>query len=89
MARGWESKAVEGQMEEAAQAANAEGESSSSSSSAGNFEQKHKITRLRLIQSQLAAKLKGARTVEQRQALHQSLREIETELAALEPPNPS
>lgn len=86
MARGWESKAIEGQMEEAAQAAST---ASGNDSSAGNFEHKHKLTRLRMMQSRLTAQLKGARTVEQRQALHQSLREVEAELAALEPPNPS
>ena len=74
-------------MEEAAQ--NAANPTAETVSGAGNFEHKHKLTRLRMIQSQLTAQLKGARTVEQRQVLHLSLREIEAELAALEPPNPS
>lgn len=87
MARGWESKAVEGQMEEAAQAVASA--ASVTGSGPQTFEHKHQLTRLRMIHSQLTAQLKGARTVEQRQALHQSLREIEAQLAALEPPNPT
>lgn len=80
MARGWDSKAVESQIQEAVQM-QVTAEPTLSSSEA--FEKQHKLGNLQLIRSQLLEQLSRARSVSHRQMLHQSLREIEEQIAAL------
>jgi hypothetical protein len=80
MARGWESKAVEAQIEQAAQAAQATAQAVASPEA---IEHKHKLDGLRLVRSRLTEQLKRAPTVTQRQMLHQQLRVIEVEIAQL------
>lgn len=79
MARGWESKAVEDQIQEAAQVQVAV---ETPAGSAEAFEKQHKLGNLQLIRSQLLEQLSRARSVSHRQMLHQSLREIEEQIAA-------
>lgn len=81
MARGWESKAVEDQIEQASQFSNAP---SSSAQTPGAIERNQKLDALRLTRSRLNQQLQKARTVAHRQMLHQSLRAIDAEIEALE-----
>lgn len=81
MARGWESKAVEEQVQAAAQPRS---EQAADPAVVEGFERKHKMDALRLTRSRLAEQLQNARTVTHRQLLHQSLRAIEDEIAAFE-----
>lgn len=79
MARGWESKAVEAQMEEAARAPQ-----EMNQPAPVDTEKQHRRAALHLTRSHLAAQLQNARSVAHRQMLHQSLRAIDEELATLE-----
>jgi hypothetical protein len=81
MARGWDSKAVEDQMEQASQAAEEPPRSAQSSEAVAR---KNKLDTLRLTRSRLGEQLQKARTVAHRQMLHQSLRAIDAEIQALE-----
>jgi hypothetical protein len=81
MARGWESKAVEDQMEEAARD---QIERQSGSRAPDNFERQQKREGLRLTRSNLVQQLSRARTVTHRQMIHEALREIDKQLAALD-----
>ncbi len=81
MARGWESKAVEEQIEEAAQAAR---EQAPDAPPPETIERKHRLDGLRLVRSRLAEQLQRAQTVTQRQMLHQQLRVLDAEIAVLE-----
>jgi hypothetical protein len=81
MARGWESKAIEGQIEEAAQAP---AEPVQAATSPEAMERKHKLDGLRLVRSRLNEQLQRAQTVTQRQMLHGQLRALDAEMAALE-----
>ncbi|NBO64850.1 MAG: hypothetical protein EBU88_08410 [Acidobacteria bacterium] len=86
MARGWESKAVEEQAEaltpspvvEASQSAPA-----TEAKSADDPDKRHRLESLRLVRSQVSEQLSGARTVTQRQILHQRLRAIDTDIESL------
>ena len=80
MARGWESKAVEDQIEQAAQSRDRE----QTPPETVSFELARKLGSLRLMRSQLNQQLQRAQTVTQRQALHQSLRAVDEEIASLE-----
>lgn len=79
MARGWESKAVEAQMEEAERAP---GESRQRVPE--DAEKQNRRNTLRMTRSRLAEQLQNTRSVAHRQMLHQSLRAIDEELATLE-----
>ena len=81
MARGWESKAVEEQVEQASQTAD---EPPRPKQSAEAVERKNKLDALRLARSRLSEQLQRARTVTHRQMLHQSLRALDAEIEALE-----
>jgi len=81
MARGWESKAVEDQMEQATQS---EEEPRRSARSSDEVQRKNRLDALRLTRSRLSEQLQKARTVTHRQMLHQSLRAIDAEIEALE-----
>ncbi len=81
MARGWESKAVEEQIEEAARDAE---ENAVAASSPEAIERKHRLDGLRLVRSRLAEQLQRAQTVTQRQMLHQQLRALDAEITTLE-----
>lgn len=83
MARGWESKAVEDQVEQAAQSRSAQQQPAEQPKS--DVALAHKLGGLRLMRSQLNEQLQRAQTVTQRQMLHQRLRAIDEEIAALEP----
>jgi hypothetical protein len=79
MARGWESKAVEAQMEEAANAPN-----ETPPASPDDPQKQHRRNALHLTRSHLTQQLQNTRSVAHRQMLHQSLRAIDEELATLE-----
>lgn len=79
MARGWESKAVEAQMEEAERAPD-----EAPSVSSDEPQKQHRRNALHLTRSHLTRQLQNARSVAHRQMLHQSLRAIDEELATLE-----
>lgn len=79
MARGWESKAIEAQMEEAERAPDEPRQTAPA-----DISKQHRRDALHLMRSHLAAQLQNARSVAHRQRLHQSLRAIEEELATLE-----
>jgi len=81
MARGWESKAVEDQIEQSSQDA---GEPARAVLSADAIERKQKLDALRLMRSRLNDQLQKARTVVHRQRLHQALHAIDAEIEALE-----
>jgi len=89
MARGWESKAVEQQVEEAGAHAPLGKDSAPAAGSGGgepppvNPEQRHRVESLTLVRSQVREQLQNARTVSQRQMLQQRLRAIEADLEAL------
>ena len=80
MARGWESKAVEDQMEEARRL---QGERTSPVQSPEMIERARQIETLRLARSRLAEQLSRARSETYRAMIQQSLRAIEEEIAAL------
>ena len=80
MARGWESKAVEDQMEEARRL---QGERTSPVQSPEMIERARRIENLRLARSRLAEQLSRARSETHRAMIQQSLRAIEEEIAAL------
>lgn len=79
MARGWESKAIEAQMEEAERAP-----AESSQTAPADISKQHRRDALHLTRSHLAGQLQNSRSVAHRQMLHQSLRAIDAELATLE-----
>jgi hypothetical protein len=81
MARGWESKAVEEQMEQASQSVS---EAPRSPNSPEAIQRRNKLDTLRLTRSRISEQLQKARRVTHRQMLHQSLRAIEAEIEALE-----
>jgi hypothetical protein len=80
MARGWESKAVEDQIEDAARV---QIDPPPASLPPETLEREHKCEGLRLTRSNLVQQLGRARTVAHRQLIHQALREIDEQLAAL------
>ncbi len=79
MARGWESKSVEEQVEESknpqVQAPPVE--------ATEDPERKHRLDSLKLVRSQVNEQLQNARSVTQRQMLHQRLRAIDSDMEAL------
>ncbi len=83
MARGWESKAVEQQMEEAAKKAPVQASAGASEATHESIEQRIRRENLKLTRSQLTTQLENSRSVSHRQMLHQSLRAIEDELNSL------
>ncbi len=82
MARGWESKAVEAQLEEAERAA--QESSAYRPLSAEMLARAQKCESLRLLRSRLREQLQRARSDAQRQMLEKSLADLELELADLE-----
>ena len=80
MARGWESKAVEDQMEEALRS---QAEKPFHVQSPAMIERERKIESLRLQRSRLAEQLSRARSAAHRQMIEQSLRAIEQEIESL------
>lgn len=83
MARGWESKAVESQLEEAAAVITTQ-RISVSLETTELFEVEQKRLGLKLMKSQLTQQLANARSVTHRQMIHQSLRAIDEELQKFE-----
>jgi hypothetical protein len=81
MARGWESKAVEEQIEEAARDRISAATDSPVNES---FERKQKRQGLLLTRSSLVQQLSRARTVAHRQMIHQALRDIDEQLGKFE-----
>ena len=82
MARGWESKSVEAQLEEAERAA--QEISAYRPLSAEMLARAQKCESLRLLRSQLREQLQRARSEAQRQMLEKTLADLELELADLE-----
>lgn len=80
MARGWESKAVEDQLEEMARAKQ---EAAAVPQSPESIVLKMKRESLRLTRSQLQEQLQNARSEAHRQRLEQSLQAVEAELSSL------
>ena len=85
MARGWESKAVEQQVEEASgqSALGAPQVQVPVEPAHEDPEHRHRVQSLTLVQSQVREQLQNARTVSQRQMLQQRLRAIEADLEAV------
>ncbi len=83
MARGWESKAVEEQVEESNNTPHSVPPVETTASTIEDPERKHKLDSLRLVRSQVSEQLRNARTVSQRQMLHQRLKAIDTDMEAL------
>ena len=80
MARGWESKSVEDQIEEARRSQGAsEGRVQSPEESA----REHKVETLKLERSRLTEQLKRARSEAHQRMIRQSLEAIEEEIATL------
>jgi len=83
MARGWESKAVEQQMEEAAKKAPAKASSDAAEAVQEPIEVRIRRENLKLTRRQLMTQLENSRSVSHRQMIHQSLRAIDDELNSL------
>jgi len=81
MARGWESKAVEDQMEEALR--RSQDEDTFRVQSPELIERRRRIENLRLARSRLTVLLSKAPSAAHQQMIRQSLRAIEAEIAAL------
>ncbi len=82
MARGWESKSVEAQMEEVRHVQT----SDPAALSPEEMALRQRRETLRLTRSQLQEQMSRARSDAHRQRLAQSLAEIDRQLAALNPP---
>jgi hypothetical protein len=80
MARGWESKSVEDQMEEARRS---QGASEGRVQSPEERARERKIESLKLERSRLAEQLNRARSEAYQRMIRQSLKAIEEEIAAL------
>lgn len=86
MARGWESKAVEDQVEDFSNPPVIEPAVAAVVAASGSVEdpeRRHRLESLRLVRSQVSEQLDNARTVTQRQVLHQRLRAIDTDIESL------
>jgi len=82
MARGWESKAVEEQMEEAARAQSEATDRPALTPAA--LERQRRREALRLARSRVVEQIKGARSEAHRRLLNQSLAAIDEQLSALD-----
>jgi hypothetical protein len=82
MARGWESKAVEAQLEEAERAE--QERTAYRPLSAEMLARAQRYEGLRLLRSRLREQLQHARSDTQRRTLEKTLADLELELAALE-----
>jgi hypothetical protein len=80
MAKGWESKSVEDQMEEAQRS---QGESNWRIRTPEERERQRRVETLNLERSRLAQQLERARSETHRRMIQQSLNAIEEEIAAL------
>jgi chromosome segregation ATPase len=80
MARGWESKSVEDQMEEAQRS---QGETEWQIQAPEERERQHKVESLKLERSRLTEQLERARSETHQRIIQQSLKAIEAEIAAL------
>jgi len=80
MARGWESKSVEDQMEEAQRS---QGETERQTQAPEERERRRKVESLKLERSRLTEQLERARSETYRRMIQQSLDAIEAEIAAL------
>ena len=84
MARGWESKSVEDQMEEARRSqAGSQGDREEPVESSEEKERRRKIESLRLERSRLAEQLERARSNAHRRMIQRSLEAVEAEIDAL------
>jgi hypothetical protein len=84
MARGWESKSVEDQLEEAARRKREAAESRQMDFSPEAIALRQRVESLRLARSQLMQQLNRARSERQRQMLLKSLEEIQQQITAIE-----
>jgi len=80
MARGWESKSVEDQMEEARRS---QGETERQTQAPEERERRRKVESLKLERSRLTEQLERARSETYQRMIQQSLDAIEAEIAAL------
>jgi archaellum component FlaC len=80
MARGWESKSIEDQIEEARRS---QGASDGVVRSSEERERERKVESLKLERSRLTEQLNRARSETYQQMIRQSLKAIEEEIAAL------
>jgi hypothetical protein len=80
MARGWESKSVEDQIEEARRS---QGEPEGRLQSPEERERERKVESLKLERSRLTEQLKRARSEAHQRMIQQSLKAIEEEIGAL------
>ena len=80
MARGWESKSIEDQMEEAQRS---QGETDRQFRTPEERERRLKVETMTLERSRLAEQLERARSETHRRMIQQSLNAIEAEIAAL------
>ena len=80
MARGWESKSVEDQMEEARRS---QGETERQTQAPEERERRRKVESLKLERSRLTELLERARSETYQRMIQQSLDAIEAEIAAL------
>jgi len=80
MARGWESKSVEDQMEEARRS---QGETERQTQAPEERERRRKVESLKLERSRLTELLERARSETYHRMIQQSLDAIEAEIAAL------
>jgi len=84
MARGWESKSVEEQEELLNSVTVVESTVELVASvSVEDPDRRHRLESLRLVRSQVSEQLNNARTVTQRQVLHQRLRAIDSDIESL------
>lgn len=86
MARGWESKAIEDRAEDTSHSPVVETAVVAvvtASDLAEDPERRHRLESLRLVRSQVSEQLDNARSVTQRQVLHQRLRAIDSDIELL------
>ena len=86
MARGWESKSVEDQMEEARRSPDLQEDRERPVESPEEKERQRKIEGLRLERSRLAEQLDRSRSNAHRRMIQRSLEAIETEIDTLSAP---
>lgn len=80
MARGWESKSVEEQVEESK---TTQTQVSPVETATEDPDKRHRLDSLKLVRSQVSEQLRNARSVTQRQMLHERLRAIDSDMEAL------
>ena len=83
MARGWESKSVEDQVEESKTPQVQVAPVEPAETTGEDLDKKHRLDSLTLVRSQVSEQLRNARSVTQRQMLHERLRAIDSDMEAL------